>query len=111
MGVLGAKRRHDFRRLVGVHGVPLRRICSADELVKFSLGTIDDIGHGLAGGPGPGDGLHVLLELRRPFFEIRDSMRGLIAAFALGRDDDGADAVELVVVDALDGGGCIRPVR
>ena len=32
-------------------------------------------------------------------------MCGLIAAFALGRDDDGSDAVELVVIDALDGRG------
>ena len=60
LGVLGAKRRHDFRRLVGVHGVPLRRIRSADELVKFSLGTIDDIGHGLAGCLGLAGGFHVL---------------------------------------------------
>ena len=74
----------------------------SNEPVQVTLGTIDDVGHGLAVGFGPGGGLQMLLELWRPFLEIGDTTGGFVAAQALGRDDDGTDTVELVVVDALD---------
>ena len=57
----------------------------------------------MAGGFRPNGGLHLLLELRRPFFEIGDAMGSFVAALAFGRDDNRTDTVELIVIDTLDG--------